>query len=320
MRLLATLSLLITLSIPHLAFAQAAPAPVAPGQASARDAFRRGEAAYSAGNYDTAVREWTNAYAVDPRPRIQFNLSQAYERMGQLENAIAALKRFLETGDPEDPTYSDANARLVALEQRLGSTGFIVSGGPEGGSILVDGQDWGRTPRPDKITVAPGNHVVVIRWASGREFRTNVYVPAGQVVNVEVADDGSAPAAAPSGATGATGATGPMDAPPPSSSKRVLWYSIGGGVAAVGLGLAIYGATRIAAQSKCGDRDIYCEPDSADSAKTQGIAGISVGSALILGGAALFVVGALSGRHDDKRAAKTQCGLGYASAACTFRF
>jgi hypothetical protein len=107
--------------------------------------------------------------------------------------------------------------------------------------------------------------------------------------------------------------------PPERSNKRLLWYSIGGGVAAVGLGLTVYGATRIAAQSKCGG-NTYCEPDSQDSAKAQGIGGIVAGSALLLGGAALIVVGALTGRHDDARASRTSCGVGFASAACTLRF
>jgi hypothetical protein len=322
MRLFAALSLLILLSAPALTLAQSAPAPAqsSAGPASAREAFRRGEAAYSAGNYDAAVREWTNAYAADPRPRIQFNLSQAYERMGQLEKAIDALKRFLESGDPEDPTYSDANARLVALQQRLAATGVVVQGGPEGGSILVDGQDWGRTPRPDKITTPPGNHEIVVRWASGREFRTNAYVPAGQVVNIEIPNDGTGPATATQSPAGPSVSPTTSEMPPPTrSDRRVLWYSLGGGVAGVGLALTIYGATRIAAQSKCGG-DTYCDPDSRDAAKTQGIAGIAAGSALVLGGAALFVVGALTGRHDDTRSARTSCGVGYGSAACTFRF
>jgi len=319
MRRLAALGLILVLTTPYAASAQSAPAPVQAGPATARDAFRRGEAAYSAGNYDTAVREWTNAYAVDPRPRIQFNLSQAYERMGQLENAIAALKRFLESGDPEDPTYSDANARLVALEQRLAATGVFVQGGAEGGSILVDGQDWGRTPRPDKLTVPPGNHVIVVRWASGREFRTNVYVPAGQVVELAVPDEGAAAAPTPATTAGAAVATDTSQAPA-RSDKRILWYSIGGGVAALGVGLTVYGATRIAATGKCDEDDVYCNPDSKDSAKAQGIGGIVAGSALVVGGAALFVVGALTSRHDDARSAKSVCGVGLASARCTFRF
>jgi hypothetical protein len=291
---------------------------------TAKEAFKRGEAAYSAGNYDAAVREWNNAYAADPRPRIQFNLSQAYERMGRLEDAIASLKRFLDSGDPEDPTYSDANARMVALQQRLASTGVTVQGGREGGSILVDDQDWGRTPRPDKITLPPGNHVLVVHWPDNREFRTNVFVPAGQVVDIRLPADANAPA--PVAAAPAPQAPGNDGyAPPPpddGKKKKILWYSLGAGTAAVGAGLLIYGIVRGTADSDCGslkgDFRVYCNPDSVDSIHTQSVAGYAVGGVLLAAGAGLFVVGALTTRGDRPQAA--QCGIGMASANCKFRF
>jgi hypothetical protein len=290
-----------------------APAPAPQVAADAREAFRRGEAAYSAGNYEVAIREWKSAFQTDPRPRIQFNLSQAYERMGQLENAIHALETFLDSGDPDDPTYSDANARLVALRQRLESTGVVVKGGAEGGLILVDDKDWGRTPRPDKITVAPGSHVILVRWPDGSEFRTSIFVPAGQSVEVTVPAEGGAKTA--SGPT-VSGAAQP-GAPP--KDRRVLWYSLGGGAAAVGLGLAVYGAVRLSEISNCGDKETYCNPDQEDSARTQGIAGLAVGVPLVLAGGAFFLVGALTHKKSDKQA-KTQCGIGLASAACRVRF
>jgi hypothetical protein len=315
---------LLSQLVSHSAVAQNAPAaPQAATPASAKDAFRRGGAAYSAGNYEAAVREWTNAYSADPRPRIQYNLSQAYERMGQLENAINALKQFVESGDPEDPTYSDANARLVALQQRLSSTGVFVQGGAEGGSILVDDQDWGRTPRPDKITTPPGNHVIVVRWPSGREFRTNVYVPAGQVVELTVPDEsGAAPAKGPTAAASGS-AVADASASAPGQRTPWLWYGLGTGVSATGVGLLVYGIVRGGATDKCGERNdgllTYCNPDSEDAATRQSIAGYVSGGVLMLGGAALFVVGALSQRRDDTRAG-TQCGIGLASATCTVRF
>jgi len=322
---LAVLALSVTGSAltPSTGAAQASAA----AQATAKEAFKRGQAAYNAGNYDVAVREWQAAYASDPRPLIQFNLSQAFERMGQLPDAIDSLKRYLESAPADDYAYSDANARYVALQQRVAATGVVVQGGNEGGSILVDDQDWGRTPRPDKIGVTPGNHVIVVRWADGREYRTSAYVPAGQVVTISVGDAGAPVAQVPAPAAVAA-ASVPQSAPaaPPegrSKTKKIVLYSVGGAVAAIGVGLLVYGGVRGGATSKCGELkdgiETYCDPDSKRSAEHQSIGGYVAGGVLLAGGAAIVLVNALTGRHDDTRRA-SQCGVGFTSASCTFRF
>jgi hypothetical protein len=317
LRTACVLALCLIVGRAQTAAAQAgAGAGAAHASEGAKEAFRRGEAAYSAGNYEVAIREWNTAYQSDPRPRIQFNLSQAYERMGQLENAIQALETFLNSGDPDDPTYSDANARLLALRQRLASTGVVVNGGADGGQILVDDKDWGRTPRPDKITVAPGNHALTVRWPDGREFRTSVFVPAGQVAEVQVPAEvgGAQPAAGPAAAGGAT-----TTSASPAKDQRVLWYSLGGGAAALGIGLLTYGIVRHSATSDCGGSTWYCNPDDEDKANRQALAGFVTGPILIAAGAALFVVGAITHKKAGGEA-RTQCGVGYASAACRVRF
>src|SRR5689334_10565709 len=141
-----------------------------PSEDAARDHFKRGEAAYEKGNYTLAISEWQAAYATDPRPRFQYNIYQALERLGQLPEAAEALQRYLSTADPDDPYYSDATARAAALQQRLQATGIRLVGGVDGASINVSGHDWGRLPRPDRIPVQPGNHRVVVSMEGYREF------------------------------------------------------------------------------------------------------------------------------------------------------
>ena len=308
----------LMISATCVASAQESTPQVTATSTDAREAFRRGEAAYSAGNYDTAIKEWNAAYAADPRPRIQFNLSQAYERLGQLQSAIDALERFLESGDPDDPTYSDANARLVALRQRLSRTGVVVKGGAEGGEILVDETDWGRTPRPDRIMVTPGSHVLLVRWPSGKEFRTNVVVPAGQVIEVNIPEELGGGATAFSGSSSVSTEGPGSEARADKKGRGILFYSVGGGVAAAGIGLIAYGIARGAATSDCGDTT-YCYPDDVDSADRQSIIGYAVGGSLLAAGAALIVVGALSSRKGDAHA-RTACGVGLSSASCRFHF
>ena len=124
-------------------------------QADARRQFTQGEQAYRVGNYDEAVELWQRAYSMDPRPRIQYNLSQAFERLGRLEEAVSALDAYLRDTPPDDPLYGEANARLAALRQRVALTGIRIVGGGAGGQIFVNDQAWGATPRPDRIPVAP---------------------------------------------------------------------------------------------------------------------------------------------------------------------
>jgi hypothetical protein len=302
-------------SFPTSGHAQSAPAETG---TDARELFRRGEAAYSAGNYDLAIREWTSAYRIDPRPRIQFNLSQAYERLGQLDKAMEALKSFLDAGDPDDPMYSDANARLSALNQRLALTGVMVQGGAEGGQILVDDKDWGRTPRPDKINVAPGSHTLIVRWAGRPDFRTSIVVPAGQVVEVALpADDGSQPVVAQPTEAQPTVGGSTADAGN-GGMKPVVFYAIGGGLSAVGAGLLGMGVANGMAAGDCGG-DTYCDPDGKDSAETMSLVGYVTGGLLLAGGVTMIVLGALKSKKDDTRTS-TACGVGMLSAQCSVRF
>ncbi|MDQ3032408.1 MAG: PEGA domain-containing protein, partial [Myxococcota bacterium] len=164
-----------------------------PGAEDARTLFQRGQTAYSQGDYDGAITQWARAYELDPRPLLQFNLSQAYERLGRLEDAIGALEQYLENADPNDEHQADARARLSSVRERLGRTSVRIVGGPEGATILIDGNDVGRTPRPDPIQVAPGSHRVIVRASGYADFTSSVVVSAGQAVEVPVE---MAPAAA----------------------------------------------------------------------------------------------------------------------------
>lgn len=308
-------------------------APATAQDADARELFRRGEAAYSVGNYDVAIREWGAAYALDPRPRIQFNLAQAYERLGRLKEAADALKKFLDSGDPDDPMYSDANARLAALQQRLSLTGVIVKGGPDGGKIYVDDRDWGRTPRPDKIPLSPGAHKVVVQWEGRADYVANIVVPAGQVVELGInAPPGEEPTVVTPTPTSVPDPNdpGPVNDPahtqvPSSGSDSAsgtspwLWYglAIGGGViAGASLGYTLNRNSELDAAGCSAIR--ACEDDDAVSTqRTLGIIGIAVG---VVAAGAFATVGLLSGRDDKQPMAELTCAPGIMSAACSVRF
>jgi tetratricopeptide (TPR) repeat protein len=153
-------------------------------QPGPRELFESGRAAYRVGEYERAVEYWEKAFAMDPKPLLKYNLGQAYERLGQLEAAIAATENYLENTSPDDPNRGDAVGRLAKMKQRLEQTAVIVHSDVEGAIIEIDGEYRARAPRPDPLKVAPGQHTIVVRQDGYEEFRTNVSLGAGDVMEV----------------------------------------------------------------------------------------------------------------------------------------
>ncbi len=297
-----------------------AEAPAAGSREEARTLFVRGQSSYNVGNYEDAIRDWGAAYAIDPRPLIQYNLSQAYERLGRLVEAIDALDRFIAEAPPGDPVYSEANARLASLRQRLSLTGVRILGGPDGGRIQVDGRDWGVTPRPDRISVEPGQHTITIEYPSGQRFRSTVAVPGGMVVDVSAGDVG--PEQQQQHAVGAPTYAAPSlvvgEPAPDRGTSRLPWYIAGGAAAGVGAGVLLYGILRQTELSGCDDPGFTCLNEG--TVQGQRTAGMVTGALLMAGGAAVIVVGAVGGRGGAEGSAEVACGIGLGSAACRVEF
>lgn len=235
----------------------------------ARELFQQGEAAYQTGDYAEAAALWERAYAMDARPLLQHNLAQAYERLGQLDRAAAAYQVYIDASAPDDPRAVTARARLASLRERLGNTGILLTGGPEGATILIDGQDRGRLPHPDPLRLEPGSHQIVVRLHGYTDFTSVVAVSAGQAAEVPVSMQ--------AGQSGTARVTGG-----------------GGGISMVGLAIALGGAAVLVGGGVTGglalaaaDGAPAAEGGEADDARTLAL----VTDILIPTGAAIAVAG-----------------------------
>lgn len=236
---LASIVLVLSLAVPSLASAQ-----------DARELFQQGSTAYENGDYPAAIEAWDAAYALDPRPLLQYNLAQAHERLNNLEAAVEAYQGFIE-GAGADPRVAQARARMLSLQERLAATGILVRGGPEGAVLLVDGEDRGRLPRPDALRLSPGSHRVVVQAEGFADFTSTVAVNAGQTLelDVEMGSGGS-------GASRSSGGVSP----------------VGIGVLAAGGALIVAGAvTGGLAVSAAGSAEFNDDGD-ADSARSLALA------------------------------------------------
>jgi hypothetical protein len=232
---------------------------------------------------------------------------------------VAALETYLANAAADDTNQGDARARLAALRERLRQTGVRVVGGPEGATILVDGEDKGRTPRPDPIAVSPGSHQVVVRRAGYADFRSTVVVPAGQSVEVavEMAQTGADAGGTDSGGDddagdgaggggGAGGSAGPGASGGGGSALPLVLTLAGGGVFVAGLGVGL-GAFLIA------DGSATSDSSEAGTARTLAlVADLAMGVGLVAAGIGLVLL--LSGSGDETATARRA-----APTAGTFR-
>ncbi len=98
------------------ALALTARGALADERTEARTHFKKGMAEIADGHYDSGIEELKKAYDILPHPNVLYNIARAYVDQGDLENAVAYYKKYLE-GNPKD---RDEVAQVVAsLEARI---------------------------------------------------------------------------------------------------------------------------------------------------------------------------------------------------------
>ena len=79
--------------------------------------FDNGRVLYREGQYADAIAAWERAYALSNRPLILFNMANAYERNGQIREAIETLNRYRAFAEPQEREV--LLRRIRNLESRL---------------------------------------------------------------------------------------------------------------------------------------------------------------------------------------------------------
>lgn len=109
-----TLLLALLLTVPAFAQPQNANVDVELDEA-ARITFQRARTAFDAGDYETALARFRQAYELSPRPQLLYNIAATLDRLRRDVEAAAALRAFLEAS-PETPDRVEIEARLRVLD------------------------------------------------------------------------------------------------------------------------------------------------------------------------------------------------------------
>ena len=82
----------------------------------ARSHFKKGMDAIANGRYEAGIAELKRANEILPHPSVVYNIARAYVDQGDLENAVAYYRKYLE-GNPKD--RDEVNQIVAALEARI---------------------------------------------------------------------------------------------------------------------------------------------------------------------------------------------------------
>ncbi|HVV81727.1 MAG TPA: tetratricopeptide repeat protein [Kofleriaceae bacterium] len=83
----------------------------------ARREFERGQAAYAAGDYRTAIEAYIAAYRLAPFPELVFDIGQAQRLAGHDGRALEAYQMYLQEA-PTGALAAEARAHVLELESR----------------------------------------------------------------------------------------------------------------------------------------------------------------------------------------------------------
>ncbi len=80
--------------------------------------YKQGKAFYDQAQWQSAIDEYEKAWKIIPQPLLQFNIGLAYERQGNLEEALVRYKTYLEL-DPKGAVADEAREYVATLTPKV---------------------------------------------------------------------------------------------------------------------------------------------------------------------------------------------------------
>lgn len=230
-----------------LSLAVALPA-AAQDVARARQLFEQGLASARASHWVEARDAFQESLEIAERPSTVLNLAGAQVQTGQLVDAAASYRRFLDiarTG--RDAAHrADAQHQLEAVEARIPHATLRVAGLASDDVVRIDERVVMHGALETPMALDPGPHALVV-MREGRELGQRRFELAdGESAVVELALVAPAALVATTEPP-VTGSDAAVDASPPPSDDTGVWIGVGVGVGvavAVGVVLGVVFATQ----------------------------------------------------------------------------
>ncbi len=263
----------------------------------ALESFKRAQAAFEAGEYETALEEARRAYELSASPNAHLYLSRSLVKLGRFDEAYREMSATLveasgaATADKKYvPTRDAAAAELAMLNDKVAKIILAFVKPTPNAKIMLNGAEFPGEYLGKPFPVLPGDTVVRVNAPGKLALERSLLLDGGQTETLVLQLE-DAPAKTPSGAPPATRET---------KTAPNTWAYVSMGVGAVGVGtFAVMGLSAKSAhdtlQDECGARcsDARYQDDIDRGKRAQtlaniglavGIVGLSVGGALLLFG------------------------------------
>lgn len=150
----------------------------------ARQNFLDGVSAFDAKHYGEARDLFLQAYAMKRHPVVLLNLGLAEVLVGDPDSAASGanhLQQFLrEVESPTAAQTQDAKNGIAGAKKHSAYIFLVVD--VDGAKVLVDGQEYGKSPLTEPVFVKPGTHDVEAQF-EGRVVRIQVQARMGALAS-----------------------------------------------------------------------------------------------------------------------------------------
>lgn len=234
----------------------------------AREAYERGRAAFTAGNFQEALTAFQEAYQLKPHPTVLVSVAECQERLEQWTAAAQTLDQYLRDS-PQARDRAQIEEKLAAIRARPAV--LNVTSEPPGGHIFVDGTDTGKVT-PAEVEVAPGDHTIKVTLEGHTDAEEQVTVAFAERRDMPVTLDTTEP--------DDTQPPAPLPEREPEGTPAALY--VGAGLAGVGLVAgSVFGFMALSEKSDFNDNPTT---EAADRGERYAlIADISLGVAVAAG-------------------------------------
>lgn len=165
--------------------AQPAPGDVeAQAAVQARQRFEAGVALFQEGNPQGALLEFEASMRLRPVAVVQFNIAQALKVLLRYEDAIVAYRLYLRMGESEISAERRQDVEVTIARLQRSIAHLMVTCGPDGGEVRVDGHPVGELPLGVPVSIAAGRHDVEVRAHGYTSATRSIEVVGGASVRV----------------------------------------------------------------------------------------------------------------------------------------